>query len=601
MKHGILFGESIKTEKIRRRSYDGDHRRSPFNSRGFLLPLVVLIVFVIFFFKLFSLQIVQGRYYQILSDSNRTRSYALSAPRGIIFDRNGVPLVFNVPGFLKITKDKEGIIKTEPVEKEKALELITKGAKDIGVTTFRQYPYKDVTSHILGYIGQISQEELKTEKFKLYPANDWIGKSGIEQEYEELLRGTDGIQLVEVDALGKMVRPLGQTDPIPGQDVRLTIDSKLQQAVFDAASDVQKGSIIVSKPNGEILAMLSKPTYDANLFTLDKIYEPATNSAYQEFEDILLDSENQPLFNRAIGGVYPPGSTFKIITAAAGLESVIDEKYSVEDTGVLKVGDFSYGNWFYIEQGKTEPGRLDVIRALSRSNDIFFYKLAEKINVDRLSFNASKFGVGKKLGIDLSGEAEGLLPGKDWKKNVLKEDWYLGDTYHYGIGQGYLLTTPLQVNAWTQVIASGGVLYQPHILNQSAQVKGEKFLSEKTIDLIRRGMVDSCEKGGVAYPLFDFKVKNSKLKVDGKNFLEASSKPASGSGNLKDYREIPVACKTGTAQHGGEETPPHAWITLFAPAYKPEVVVTVLVESGGQGSSVAAPIAKKVLEAYFGE
>ncbi|MBU4099145.1 hypothetical protein KJ980_05860, partial [Patescibacteria group bacterium] len=191
----------------------------------------------------------------------------------------------------------------------------------------------------------------------------------------------------------------------------------------------------------------------------------------------------------------------------------------------------------------------------------------------------------------------------EWKDENIGESWYLGDTYHFGIGQGFLLTTPLQVNSWTEVIANGGVLYEPHLLkNQKSKIKNphfaeasrgkQKLLSEKTIELIRQGMIESCSPGGVAWPLFDFKVQNSKLKIDGRNFVKAASSSA-------DTRQVSIACKTGTAQHGGEEALPHAWITLFAPAYDPQIVVTVLSESSGEGSNMAAPVAKKILEAYF--
>lgn len=594
MNHGILFGESIRTEKIRRRRYDDERPSSRYRTRSFLFLATLILVGITLVFKLFFLQIFEGKKYRTLSDSNRIRTQLIHAPRGIIFDRNGQPLVYNTPGFLQLSKEKDGSIKTEPITKEEALDRITKGEKNIAVTSLRQYPMKDATSHILGYIGQIAKEELETPEFAGYQSNDWVGKEGIEGQYEHMLRGSDGKQLIEVDAVGKKVRELGQTDPVPGQDIMLTIDGKLQQKVYDAANDVHKGAIIVSRPDGGILALVSKPSYDANLFTFDKTYKVASTSAYPSLQDVLLDGHSQPLLNRAIGGIYPPGSTFKIVTAAAGLEGIINEKYRVEDTGILKVGDFSYANWFYTDYGKKEAGSLDVIRALARSNDIFFYKLAEKVTVDRLSSMATKFGLGEKTGIDISGESKGLVPTKDWKKKQLKEDWYLGDTFHYGIGQGYLLTTPLQVNTFTQIIANGGSFYEPHLLNQKSKVKSQKFLGDKTVHLITKGMVDSCAKGGVAYPLFNFKVKNPDLKIDGKNFIKSSS----GSAKMV---EIPVACKTGTAQHGGEDTPPHAWITLFAPAYKPEVVVTVLVESGGQGSEKAAPVAKKVLEAYFGK
>jgi penicillin-binding protein 2 len=208
--------------------------------------------------------------------------------------------------------------------------------------------------------------------------------------------------------------------------------------------------------------------------------------------------------------------------------------------------------------------------------------------------------LGEKTGIDLGGEVPGLVPTKKWKKETLDEDWYLGDNYHYGIGQGYLLTTPLQVNIWTQVVANGGTLYQPRLLkNKTVRVNAKDLLSPETLSLVREGMMDSCRTGGVAFPFFNFKVKNETLKneIDEKDFL--TPVVATGSAATNQDVGISVACKTGTAQHGGDDTLPHAWITLFAPAYHPRVVVTVLVESGGEGSSVAGPIAKKVLEAYF--
>jgi len=596
MKPGFAFGDHIKTEKIRRHHYK-DEGESPLRSRGILLPAVLFIAVILLVIKLFSLQLIHGSEYKKLSDSNRTRTYVIRAPRGVIFDRNGLPLVYNMPGFLQTRRDKNGkVLSTTHLSKDEALSLIAKGDKSVEVDSLRQYPYKEAMSHVLGYIGQISEDEFKSPLFANYLANDWLGKSGIERQYEGFLRGTSGRQLIEVDALGKAVRLLGRTDPIPGQDITLTLDAKLQQAVFEATRDVKKGAVIVAKPDGEILAMLSKPSFDPNLFTLDSTYKPASDSAYFSIESMLTDGSNQPLLDRAIAGTYPPGSTFKIVTAASGLEKkIIDDNYRVEDTGVVKIGDFSFANWYYTQYGRTEPGELDVTRALARSNDIFFYKLAEKIGVDRLSVTAKEFGIGSKLGIDLSGEQAGIVPNKQWKKDVIKEDWYLGDTYHYGIGQGFLLTTPLQVNAWTQVIANGGTLFKPRIMESADRKEIRKnIVSDKTIGLVRQGMIDSCSTGGVAWPLFNFAVKNPKLKIDGKNITEVATGSA-------DMRHVVVACKTGTAQHGGEDTLPHAWITLFAPAYKPEIVVTVLVESAGEGSSVAGPVAKKILDAYFTE
>lgn len=607
MNIGFAFGDHIKTEKIRRR---GSYESSRFEIRGFLLLSFLLAVAVVCFGRLVYLQLVQGANYRSLSDSNRIRTQIIYSPRGIIFDRNGIPLVHNTPGFRQNIEDQKSKKQRSVfLNKEKALSLIAAGEKNISVDSLREYPYKEVMAHVLGYIGQISEDDLRKSDFLGYSQNDFVGKTGIEEEYEGLLRGKDGKELIEVDAFGDKARSLGQTDPAPGQDIILTLDSKLQQAAYLAASEIERGTVIVSKPNGEILAMVSKPSYDPNLFTLDDTYFVSSDSAYKSISSVLTDGQGQPLLNRSIGGVYPPGSTFKLVVAAAGLEDkVIDASYRVKDTGILKIGDFSFANWYYTEYGRTEEGEVDVVRGLSRSNDIFFYKLAEVIGIDRISAMAMKFGLGDTLGIDLPGEAAGLVPTRKWKKSKMGEDWYLGDTYHYGIGQGYLLTTPLQVNSWTQVIANGGVLSKPHLMKSdstssgrpglrgegNSKLKSEKILSEKTIGLIRQGMIESCSTGGVAWPLFNFRIKNSELKIDGKNFMKLASTSA-------DVRQVSIACKTGTAEHGGEKTLPHAWITLFAPVYDPQIVVTVLSESSGEGSNKAAPVAKRILESYFSQ
>ncbi len=572
VKIGPAFGDYIKLEKSQKHQ-DGFSKN--YSIRSYLLPAVLIIAVTLITARLFFLQIIQGANYRNLSDTNRTRTVPIYAPRGIIFDRDGVPLVFNVPGFRETIGGK-----TKLIEKNEALKLLSSGKTNLGIDSLRNYPYKDAIPHVLGYIGQISKEELKQKEFIDYKGGDLIGKTGIERKYEYLLRGVNGKELVEIDSLGKTIRKLGQTDPVPGQNITLTLDIALQKVAFDAAKDIQKGAVIVSDPKGEILALVSKPSFDPNLFTMGKGYSADENSSYKSISQIMLDSENQPFLNRAIGGAYPPGSTFKLVVAAAGLEDkVIDKNFTVEDIGILRIGLFSFGNWYFTQYGKTE-GRVNVVKGIKRSNDIFFYKLAEMVGVDKLSQFAEKFGLGEKTGIDLAGEEKGTVPTEEWKKKAIGENWYLGDTYHYGIGQGYLLTTPLQVNYWTQIIANRGVGYKPHLLkNEKLKMKNEKFLGDETVSLIKEGMVESCSPGGVAWPLFEFKVQSSKFKVD---------------------REVKIACKTGTAQHGGEETLPHAWITLFAPSEKPEIIVTVLSESLGEGSNIAAPIAKKILEEWFG-
>lgn len=585
---GAAFGDYIIKNSKKRKNWNYEEEKQ--SGRDLFLLIFFIILFLLLFSRLFSLQVIKGNYYKYLSNNNRTKTVVVHAPRGIIFDRNGVPLVFNLPGFRENIKGKIVLL-----SQDEALNLIAQGKKDLEIDSLRQYPYRENFSHVLGYTGQISKEELKSSNYSTYNSGDIIGKAGIEQEYETKLKGVDGKELHEIDARGNLVRKLGQQDPVPGQNITLTLDAKLQNAAYEAGKSIKKGSIIVSTSKGEILVLISKPSFDSNLFTMGEGYKLSTSSSYLTLSDILSDNKNQPLLDRSIAGVYPPGSTFKLVVAASGLENkIIDENYTVEDTGVLNVGAFSFSNWYYTGYGGKD-GEVNVVKGIKRSNDIFFYRLAEKIGVDKISESAIKFGLDKKLGIDLAGEASGTVPTPDWKQKVIGESWYLGDTYIYGIGQGYLLSTPLQVNAFTQVIASSGTLYRPFLLKDlKPKTINSNLLDTKSTSLIRQGMIESCAPGGVAWPLFEFKVHNSKLRIDGKNILGVD--PASGSA---DIRKITVACKTGTAEHGGPDTKPHAWITLFAPAYNPEIVVTVLAEESGEGSNIAAPIAKKILESWF--
>jgi penicillin-binding protein 2 len=589
VKTGVAFGDYIFKDNEKRRNWNYENSRH--SSRNYLLPVVFIVLFLALFARLFFLQVIHGYYYKYLSNNNRTKTVTIHAPRGIIFDRKGTPLVFNMPGFRENVNGK-----TVLLTQDEALSLIAQGKSDLEIDTLRSYPYKEDFAHVLGYIGQISKEELSGQNYYSgYSPDDIIGKAGIEQEYEVKLKGTDGKQLFEVNAKGELIRKLGQQDPIAGQNITLTLDVKLQEAAFTAMENVKKGAAIVSTPKGEILALISKPSFDPNLFTMGQDYKISSNSSYLTLSNVLFDSQNQPLLDRAIAGTYPPGSTFKLIVASAGLaDKIIDENWQVQDTGVLSVGSFSFSNWYYTGYGGTD-GDVNVVKGIKRSNDIFFYKLAEKVGVDKVSETAKKFGLGERLGIDLQGEAMGTVPTPEWKLKNVGEQWYLGDTYHYGIGQGYLLTTPLQVNAWTQAIANAGILYLSHLLkDQGSKIKSRNLLNEENTNLIREGMIEACSPGGVVWPLFNYVVKNSKLAIDGKNILGVD--PASGSA---DMRHVVLACKTGTAEVSNNSEP-HAWITLFAPAYNPQIVITVLSENSGEGSNVAAPIAKKILDNWFG-
>ncbi len=580
---GHAFSDHVFEEHFKRRRGFGGSTSKPVLR---VAPLIILVViFGILLTRLFTLQIVRASYYSRLSDENRIRTELIPAPRGIIFDRNNEALVRNTPAFT-ILQGKELIW----LSKDEALKRIADKEPVIS-TVKREYLLKDAAAHALGYIGQISGNEALLPEFKDYGIADFTGRMGLEEQYEKLLHGQNGRQLYEVNAKGERIRLLGEDEPREGGIINTTLDGKLQLAVHEAMRNVEKGAVVASDPrNGEVLALYSKPTFDPNLFTREESYVPT--GIYKKKVDVLLDDKNFPLVDRAIAGVYPPGSTFKLITSVAGLgTNAISEDTEIEDTGVVSIGGINFGTWNYLQNGRKE-GFLDLRGAIRRSNDIFFYKVGEKIGEEELDKWAGNFGLGKITGIDLPGEVNGTVPGISWKKKVLNENWYLGDTYNMSIGQGYLEATPLQVNLYTQIVANGGEMYRPHILKGSGKLVKKDIASKEDLAIVREGMRQACETGGTAYPFFDFKVKNDKLPIDGLDYIE----DASGSARMT---RVIVGCKTGTAESHGYNQEPHASFTVFAPFYNPEIAVTVLVENGGEGSRIAAPIAKEILTNYF--
>jgi len=520
-------------------------------NRVFPFLVLLLLAFIIFWLRLFWLQIIKGKEYRRLAEGNRIQIVKIPALRGIVYDRNNYPLVRNRP---------EG----------------------------REYIYGPALAHVLGYIGEISQEEFKDNSNR--NIGDLVGKMGIEQQYDKLICGKDGGILVETNAAGEIVREIKREDPKEGSNLTLTLDKGLQQKAFSLLKD-EKAVIIASKPQtGEILALVSSPSFDPNLFTLSSV--PGSELRLRSGNEIpkILNDPDQPMFNRAISGLYPPGSVFKIVTVIAGLEEEkINQSTLVEDTGEIKVGRFTYGNWYFRQYGKTE-GMVDILKAIQRSNDIYFYKVGEWLGITKLMEWAKYFGLGQATGIDLSGEAAGLIPTPEWKKKHKLEDWYLGDTYITAIGQGDLQLTPLQVNQLASVVASDGQLCQPHLLKEFKDSCQELKIKPENLSLLKEGMKKACEEGGTGWPLVKFKVQNKKLKVDERlNPLEG------------EWVEIPTGCKTGSAEYGDPQNKTHAWFTVFAPWKDPEIVVTVLVEAGGEGSSVAGPIARDLLKYYFEE
>lgn len=541
----------------------------------FLVALLYAVFFIIFV-RLFDLQVLHGKENRFFADENRIQKIIIPAPRGLILDRHGEVLAQNEPVYEFFNSPKEKKI----LSRDEALLLQTEGINtNFKINLKRRYPSGETFSHVVGFLGEVSEKELKDDKLELkgYSLGSLIGQAGIESEYENLLRGRDGSELVEVDTLGKAIRSIGRVLPGFGKTLTLAIDKKLQEVAAKAMAG-KKGAVVATNPlNGEVLILYSSPSFDNNLFL--KTDTPG------EIIRIIQDEENRPLFNRVISGLYQPGSTFKIVTAIAGLEEKkISAETLINDPGVITIGDYKYTNWYFTSYGRTE-GNINLVKAISRSTDTFFYKVGEMVGIEKLNFWAGKFNLDKTFGIDLPGELPGFIATPEWKQKNKGESWFLGNTYHVSIGQGDLILTPLAVNLMTAVVANGGKICIPRILRLEAENTPyqiecqETGIKKENLDLVEKGMIGACLLGGTGWPFFDFK-------------------PA-------------VACKTGTAETGEGKTT-HAWFTVFAPACagqladsagkpvcQPEIVLTVLVEKGGEGSSVAGPIAKEILKEYF--
>src|SRR5258708_5632534 len=538
---------------------------------SWFLKGTLVFVAVILFARLTELQIIKGNYYHDLSENNRIRNVSIIAPRGKILGRDGLALAGNIPIKEKIVFSKTGF--------EKSLDISNTNPNDLIIEFKRNYFLGSAAAHITGYLAEVNVDEVNKidpncpEKGSRMPES-LVGRSGLEQEYDCSLRGIDGNELIEVDALGKPIRLLGIKNPISGEDLKTTIDTNLQQKMASVMNtlkiqtssginlpDGRHGAAIVTDVNGKILAMYSSPSYDPNAFI---------NKNSSEINKYLND-QNLPLFNRDIDGLYHPGSTFKIVTATAALEeNKIDENFTFNDQGFITLNGYTYSNWNWSEFGKTE-GEVNLTRAIARSTDTFFYKVGEMVGINELSSWANKFGLNKNTGIDLPNEAQGLIPTPAWKRQAKGELWFLGDTYNASIGQGDVVLTPVAANTLTSVIANGGKICEPKFEEDANRNCYSLNLKSQTLNLIKEGMVEACSTGGTGFPFFDWN---------------------SGNGPVR------VACKTGTAETG-DNNKTHAWFTAFAPSDNPKIVITILVEKAGQGSEVAAPIAKEILGFYF--
>ena len=594
--------------------------------------LIVLTLFLVG--RLFYLQIIQHDIYRTRSDDNRIHVQSIPPIRGLIFDRNGVLIADNIPTFnLTIIKERvEDIdktlatigsliplsdseikafqqrlkrrqrpfestpIKLKLTEREKARIAVNRYALpgvQVEARLVRHYPMGALMAHAVGSVRRINEDDLQKLDSITYSGTDHIGKIGIEKFYERSLLGEVGYQEVETNARGQVMKELSGTPPKPGNNLTMHVDTNLQRAASEALGD-RRGSVVAIDPNsGGILAMVSKPSYDPNLFV--------TGIEYQTYAE-LRDSEDVPLFNRAVQGQYEPGSTLKPFLALAGLLSgVITPDYSVKDPGWFKLPNNQrvYRDWNWTKKGAGGHGVVNLDKAIYRSCNVYFYELAVKLGIERIHDHLTKFGFGSDMSYDLPEAHDGLVPSRAWKERVRQESWYPGDTVNIGIGQGDLLVTPLQLATAVSVLANRGRWVQPRMLKES---------SLYTLPASRSRLLPNIAEGDDA--AWDIVIQSMEKVVHRGNMGFGENGTAwAHIGQDIEYR---MAGKSGTAQvvtiEQGEEyneeevderLRKHAWFVAFAPVQKPEIALAVLVENGGGGSAIAAPVARKMLDEYL--
>lgn len=601
-----------------------------FRFRVGFTAIAVVLAFGLLIGRFFWLQVIQYEFYRTRAEDNRIALIPIVPNRGVITDRNGVILANNYSAFtLEITpsqvSDLEAtidelslMVDIQPKDRKRFKRLLdeAKNFESIPIRTrltdaevarftgqryrfpgvevkarlFRQYPKNSVASHAIGYIGRIADRDLKwiedSEKQANYKGTDHIGKSGLEQHYEFELHGETGYEEVEIDAGGRALRSLKRVSPVSGNNLALTLDSKLQEITEQAFGD-RKGALVAIEPStGGILALVSNPTYDPNMFV-----DGITTDNWKE----LNEHPSKPMVNRALNGAYPPGSTFKPFMALAALETGKRTPHqSIADPGY-----FNFGNHTFRDDKKGGHGIVDMHKSIVDSCDTYYYVLANDMGIDNIARFMAKFGFGQRTGVDIGkddgGEAKGVLPSPEWKKQRFKkpeqQKWYAGETISIGIGQGYNAYTPIQLAQATAVLANNGVMFRPHLVRHIIDARtGEKKLVEPR-------------------PLRDLGLKPQNVDVIRRAMVGVNT---SGTG-ARAFAGTPyqVAGKTGTAQvyslKGGQykasaikkELRDHALFIAYAPADKPTIALAVLVENGGFGAQSAAPIARMVLDYYL--
>lgn len=597
-----------------------------FRLRLFISIAFVLLLLGVLLGRFVYLQAMRHGYYQTLAEKNRISIMPIVPNRGLILDRNGVVLAHNFSGYtLEITPSKVAdlpatidalakLVDIEPRDRKRFKKLQAEShdfetlmirsrlsdeevarfaaqqyrfpGVEIKARLFRDYPYSDKTAHLLGYIGRINQaDEDKLEENDAeanYRGTDYIGKTGLEQYYENELHGKTGIEQVEVDSAGRAVRILSRTPPVSGNTLILSIDAKLQDIAEQAFGNYRGALVAIDPNNGEVLAFVSRPGYDPSLFV-----DGIDADSWKE----LNDSIDHPLNNRVLRGQYPSGSTIKPFMALAGLYyKVRSPTQTINDPGYFTLPGSSH---HYRDWKPGGHGAVDMFKSIVVSCDTYYYGLATELGIDRIFSYLSGFGFGKKTGIDLDGETPGLLPSQEWKMKRFKQKWYAGDTVSVGIGQGYSLVTPLQLAAATATLANGGIGYRPHLVRE---VKNSST-----------GKTHKLENS----PAFDVKIDPENLDLI-KRAMQAVTQPGGTAAQASAGAPYTIAGKTGTAQvvamRQGEKYDAskmeerhrdHAWFISFAPVDKPRIAIAVLVENGGHGGGTAAPIARKVMDYYL--
>lgn len=580
------------------------------------LLVVCLVLFAVLLGRMVYLQLWRGDYYAKQSDGNRLRQSRILAPRGIIYDSEGKELVNNLPGYAVVLQ-KQSSYKPEtlqrlsnllqmPVEEINAKikasknfyepimlknnldqQMVTKIEEQrrympevmLSVQPIRNYPYHELAVHALGYVGEVSAYEIEQGLFKNITQGSLVGKAGLEKTYDKYLRGEDGAFMEEVDVAGNVVKHYDSVQPVPGKNLKLTLDYQLQKELEEftdkhlaylrnsgIAPGARAAAVIAIDPrNGAVRAMVSRPGYDPNWF-VHGISSKNWNS--------INNDTNFPMNNKVITGEYPPGSTFKIVTGSAAFElKKVGLNEPIFDGGFHPMVP-TMGN-----AGGEVLGWLTFIKALAMSDNVYFYELGYRVGIDNIEKYAHIFGFGERTGIDLEGESKGLVASKKVKREIWDEDWRLGDTFNAAIGQGFNLTTPLQLSVMLSIVANGGTKYQPYLVDSITNSDGSLFekpkraegkhidVSQQTIDYIRMGMSATTQEGGTA------------------SYFAGLPKPIAG--------------KTGTAEnsHGRD----HGLFVAYGPVDDPELVVVCIVEQGGFGSIAAGPIVYKAFEEFFQE